>query len=119
MTRSEKILCVVYGVIAFSALIATWSNNIAFFNLPANGGLMGFLNAIYSNPAAASFANDLLLYAVAGSIFMVIEAQRLGIRHVWVYLVLSLAVAVSVMFPVFLIVRQVRISQMRQGMDKT
>jgi len=119
MTRSEKIVCVVYGVVAGAALIATWSNNIAFFNQPANGGALGFFNAIYANPAAASFTNDLLFFAIAGGIFMIIEAQRLGIRHVWVYLVLSLLVAISVMFPVFLIVRQIKISRMRQDADKT
>jgi len=115
MTRSEKILCVVYGFLALFALIATWSNNIAFFNQPANGGTLGFFSAIYANPAVASFTNDLLLFAIAGGIFMVIEAQHLGIRHVWVYLMLSLLVAISVMFPVFLIVRQIKISQMRPG----
>jgi len=114
MTRSEKILCMVYGSVAFIALIATWSNNIAFLNQPANGGAGGFFNAIYANPAVASFTNDLLLYAISGGIFMVVESQRLGIRHVWVYLALSLLLAISVMFPIFLLVRQIKISQIRE-----
>jgi len=113
MTRSEKNLCIVYAVIAVVALVATQVNNIAFFLQPQNGGMAGYINALYANPAVASFTNDILLYALAGSIFMAVEAQRLGIRYVWVYIVLSFLIAVSVMFPLFLIVRQYATSRQR------
>jgi hypothetical protein len=116
MTRSEKFLCITYGLIAVSALVGTWIHNIAFALLPGNGGAAGFIGALYAHPAAASITNDLLFFAVAGSIFMVAEGRRLGMRHVWVYLVLSLVTAVSVMFPVFLIFRQYTIARgRRQG----
>jgi uncharacterized protein DUF2834 len=111
MTRFEKTLCIVYAVIALVALAATWINNIAFFNQPQNGGALGFYSALYANPATASFTNDLLLYAISGCIFMAVEARRLGIRHVWIYILLSLLIAVSVMFPIFLIARQYEISR--------
>jgi len=113
MTRFEKTLCIVYAVIALVALAATWINNLAFFNQPQNGGMLGFYSALYANPATASFTNDLLLYAVAGCIFMAVEARRIGIRHVWVYILLSFLIAVSVMFPLFLIARQYEISRQR------
>ena len=113
MTRFEKTLCLVYAVIALVALAATWTHNIAFFNQPQNGGALGFYHAIYANPAAASFTNDLLLYAISGCIFMAVEARRVGIRHVWIYIVLSFVIAVSVMFPIFLIARQSEISRQR------
>ena len=113
MTRSEKTLCIVYAVIAVVALVATQVNNIAFFLQPQNGGMMGYISALYVNPAAASFTNDILLYALAGCIFMAVEARRLGIRHVWVYILLSFLVAVSVMFPLFLIARQYEMSRQR------
>ena len=113
MTRSEKTLCIVYAVIAVVALVVTQVNNIAFFLQPQNGGMVGYILALYANPAAASFTNDIILYVLAGFIFMVIEARRLGIRHVWVYLLLSGLIAVSVMFPLFLIARQYEISRQR------
>ena len=117
MTRSEKTLCIVYAVIAVVALVVTQANNIAFFLQPQNGGMnggiVGYVSALYANPAVASFTNDLILYVVAGYIFMVVEARRLGIRHVWVYLLLSSFLAVSVMFPLFLIARQITMSQHR------
>ena len=113
MTRSEKTLCIVYAIIAVVALVVTQVNNIAFFLQPQNGGIVGYINALYANPATASFTNDIILYVVAGYIFMAVEAQRLGIRYVWVYILLSSLIAVSVMFPLFLIARQFEISRQR------
>ena len=40
---SSKVLCAVYGVIAIAALIATWSQNAAYFDNPG-GFLLEFLN---------------------------------------------------------------------------
>ena len=113
MTRSEKSLCIVYAVIAVVAFAATQINNIAFFVQPQYGGWAGYVAALYANPAVASFTNDILLYALAGCIFMAVEARRLGIRYVWVYILLSFFLAVSVMFPLFLIARQYEISRQR------
>jgi Ca2+/Na+ antiporter len=113
MIRSEKILCSIYAIIAFVALIATWSNNLAFIREPENQNVVSFYRALYANPAAASFTNDLLLYALAGFIFMALEARRLHIRFVWAHILLSLFIAVSVMFHLFLIARQIAISQHR------
>ncbi|HEU0295182.1 MAG TPA: DUF2834 domain-containing protein [Anaerolineales bacterium] len=113
MTRSEKIICGLYAAIAVIALVTTWTNNIAFMLEPENQNALSFFRALYANGATASITNDLLLYALAGSIFMVLEARRLHMRHVWVYILLSLLIAVSVMFPLFLIARQIKMSQQR------
>jgi hypothetical protein len=102
--------CTVYGVIAFAALILTWSQNLAFFAQRDNGGLAGFLRDAWANHAAASLGNDVILVALTAAVFMVIEARRLGIRHVWVFFVLALGVAISVAFPLFLIVRERRLA---------
>jgi len=113
MSHFEKTLCIAYALLSLAALVATWINNIAFFLQPQNGGILGFHSALYANPAAASFTNDLLLYAISGCIFMAVEAHRLGIRYAWVYILLSFLIAVSVMFPLFLIARQIEISRQR------
>ncbi|MFZ2173599.1 MAG: DUF2834 domain-containing protein [Rhodococcus sp. (in: high G+C Gram-positive bacteria)] len=106
MTPARRNLCVVYGVIAFVALIATWWNNIAYV---ADGGdLWGFFRDGYANYASSSLTNDLLLLTLAAVVFMLVEARRLGIKYVWVYVVLSFAIAISVMFPLFLIARERR-----------
>lgn len=117
MTGNEKILCWVYAVIALAALVATWTNNIAFFAQPENREVMSFVQALYQNHASASITNDILLFGLAAFIFMVHEAKRLAVPHVWVYILLSCLVAVSVMFPLFLIARQVAVAKQRANQE--
>lgn len=115
MTQKEKMLCVLYALFAAGALVATWTHNLAFFALPDNGGALGFIRMGYANPAAASLSNDLLFMCFAAFVFMGVEAKRLGIRFVWVYMLLSLLIAVSVMFPLFLLARQQRLAALNRA----
>ena len=103
---SSRALCWVYGLIAAGALVATWSQNIRFFGEEDNGGLGGFIDGMYENAAAASISNDLLFMLLAAFVLMFFEGRRLGIRHLWVYFVGSFLIAVSVMFPLFLLARE-------------
>jgi Terpene cyclase DEP1 len=109
LSSRGKALCALYGALSLIALVATWSFNLQFFALPDNGGLMGFVRGGYANPAAASLTNDLLMLGAACAVFMLTEARRLKIRFVWVYVVLSFAIAISVMFPLFMVARQIRL----------
>lgn len=111
MDGSSKLLCAIYALLAAIALLATWSQNLAFMALPENGGGIGFVRAALSNPAAASITFDLLFFGLAACVWMIAEAQRLGIRFVWLYVVLSLLIGISVMFPMFLIARQLKLPQ--------
>lgn len=111
MKTGDRVLITLYAVLAAGALYATWSNNLEYFALPDNGGIVGFFRHGYVNPAAASLSNDLLFVCLAAFTFMLSEARRLGIRLVWLYIALSLAVAVSVMFPLFLIARQLKLAK--------
>jgi hypothetical protein len=107
LPTSRKILCVVYGVIAVAALVATWSQNLAYFDKPARF-LLNFLNDSKVNPASRSLAVDILLFFLAAMILMVIEARKHGVKFVWLYIVGGFAIAISVTFPLFLIARELR-----------
>ena len=111
MTRSEKLLCLVYAIIAVIALITTWSNNLAFMAQPENQNIRSWIDALYVNHAAASFTNDLLMLGLAGCIFMAVEGWRLHMRFVWAYILLSGPTAISFTFPLFLIARQITLSR--------
>lgn len=111
MQTRDRLICAIYVVLAAGALYATWSNNLAFFALPDNGGLAGFIRMSYANPAAASVANDVAFVCLAAFVFMITEARRLQMRFAWVYVALSLAVAISVMFPLFLLARHARLAR--------
>ena len=104
---SRKVRCVIYGAIAVAALIATWSQNLAYFDKPARF-LLDFMNDSKVTPASRSLTVDILLFALAATILMVIEARKHGVKLVWLYIVGGFAIAISVTFPLFLIARELR-----------
>jgi hypothetical protein len=110
MSKSDKTLCVVYGAIAAVALVGTWSQNILFFSEAGTTSGLGFIQACFANHAAASISIDILLFGLAAGVFMGVESKRHGIPHLWLYIVLSFAIAISVMFPLFMIARQRRMA---------
>jgi hypothetical protein len=100
----------VYATIAIAALIATWSQNVAYFDNPA-GFLVDFLDDSKVTPASRSLTVDIVLFFLAAAIFMVIEARKHRVRFVWAYIVGGLTIAISVTFPLFLIARELRIGR--------
>ena len=106
---SRRILCVVYAAIAVVALVATWSQNIAFFR--EGGSFWGFFEALKVNPASRSFTVDIALLLLSVAILMVIEARRLGVRFVLAYILGGFAIAISVTFPLFLLARELRLEK--------
>jgi hypothetical protein len=112
MSTKDKLTCATYALIALLALPATWINNIAFMQQP-NNSLMDFMNAAYVNAAAASLSNDLLFVAIAASMFMVIEGRRIGVRYLWLYITFSAIVAISVTFPLFLLARHIKLTNIQ------
>ena len=99
----------IYAVLALVSLIGTWSHNIAFMREAGNASALGFIRACFANHASSSITIDIVLFSLAAFVFMGVESKRHGIRHVWIYMVLSLLIAVSVMFPLFLIARERRL----------
>ncbi len=108
INKKDKTLICIYIFIAAAALFFTWYQNILFMKTNV-GGAADFIKGMYANHAAASIANDILFLGVAINIFMIIEAKRLGIKYVWLYILLSFIVAISVTVPVFFAIRQINI----------
>ena len=81
--RSSKVLCVVYGLIAAAALVATWTQNTAYLHAGIGRFFIDFLAGVEVTPASRSIACDILYFFLAAAIFMVIEARKHGIRFVW------------------------------------
>ncbi|MGV0806416.1 DUF2834 domain-containing protein [Mycolicibacterium setense] len=116
LTRNDKILCGTYAVIALVAFVATWWNNIGFFTTESTS-LIDFARSGYVNYGASSLTNDLLLMGLAAFVFMIVEARRIGVPKVWIYIVLSAVIAVSVAFPLYLIRRQLVLAERRAAAD--
>jgi hypothetical protein len=106
MTLSRKALCLAYGVIALVALIGTWGNNIAYLSEGFIGANKKFWAETLVNPASRSITVDIFFLGLAVFVWMVLEARRLRMRGVWLYLLFGMLVAISVTVPIFLINRE-------------
>jgi Terpene cyclase DEP1 len=102
---SRKFLCAGYGAVAVAALIVTWGPNLAY---SPDRFMSDFLNDLKVTPASRSYTGDLLMLALAATIFMVIEARKHDIKHVWLYIVGGVATAMAFTFPLFLMARELR-----------
>jgi hypothetical protein len=102
MTRHWSPLAVVYLLLAIVGLVGTW-----WFNIRAIAESRNYLgDLVTSGPAVSSITVDLLVVAVAGSVFIIIEARRLGMRLGWLYVVGAGLTAFAFTFPLFLAMRQ-------------
>lgn len=65
-----------------------------------------YLTAWFTSNADLVLASDLSVVAIAAGIFMVIEGRRVGMKRVWLYLLLSGVTALACTFPLFLAMRE-------------
>jgi hypothetical protein len=111
MTISRKMLCVTYALIGVVALVGTWGNIVP---LAKRQGFWGaqwqFWQDVLVNESSRFITVDVLFLGLAVLIWMVLEARRLGIPGVWLYVVFSVLIAISVAFPLYLIHRERRLA---------
>lgn len=111
MTRHLTPLAIAYLVIAVVGLVGTW-----WFNALAIVQMNDFVtDLVTSGPAVSSITVDLLVVAVAGSVFILMEARRLRMRLAWLYVVGSALTAFAFTFPLFLAMRQRRITELARA----
>jgi len=103
---SRKNLCIAYGLIALFALIGTWGNNLTYLPLGFVGANQAFWTDTLANPASRSITVDIFFLGLAVFVWMVLEARRLAMRGVWLYLLFGMIIAISVTVPLFLILRE-------------
>lgn len=107
MTKHWSPLAVVFLVLAVVGLIGTWTYNaIAIIEMRDFIG-----DLVSSGPAVSSINVDLLVVAIAGSVFIIVEARRLGMRFGWLYVVASGITAFAFTFPLFLAMRQRKLNE--------
>eukprot|EP01031_Cornospumella_fuschlensis_P021341 gene21341-26147_t len=98
MLKNWTPLAVAYLVLSVIGLAGT-----AAFNALAVVQMRDFFGDWWgSGPAVSSLTVDLLIVAITGSILIIIEAKRLGMKRAWLYLLLSGVTAFAFTFPLFL-----------------
>lgn len=95
-------LALTYLVLSVVGLIGTWTYNI--IAIVERRDYLGDWGG--SGAAVSSLTVDLLIAAIVGSIFIIVEARRLGMKRGWLYVVLSGVTAFACMFPLFLCMRE-------------
>lgn len=114
MSSARKTLCGLYLACAVIALIGTWRQNIQFMSDQGLGfpeGFTQFWPALLVNRATVSITVDIFMLALAAVIWMVLEARRLQLRFVWLYVLFGILIAISVTFPLFLYARERRLAE--------
>ena len=113
MTRHWTPLALVYACLAVVGLLGTW-----FFNVLAIVQLRDFIgDLVTSGPAVSSISVDLLVVAVAGSIFVIVEARRLGMRFGWLYVAGAALTAFAFTLPLFLAMRERRRTELAYAVE--
>jgi hypothetical protein len=111
MTRDWTPLAFVYLLLAVAGLIGTWT-----FNVLAVVQMADFIgDLVTSGPAVSSITIDLLVAAVAGSVFIIVEARRLRMRFGWLYVVGAGLTAFAFTFPLFLAMRQRHLTRLARA----
>ena len=65
-----------------------------------------FFTLLFSNSVSGFFGMDVIVSSIVLWIFVISEGRRLGMKHLWLYVVCNLAVGVSLALPLFLLFRE-------------
>ena len=103
----KSVLFWIYLGLSLTGLITAWT-----FNGLAVAHNENYGSAWFGSAVDWVLSTDLLIVAIAVVIFMIVEARRLGMKRVWIYILLSGVTAMAFTFPLFLAMRERRLIQL-------
>lgn len=96
----------IYMVLAVVGLVTAWIfNGLAVMNSE------DYASAWFGTAVDWVLSADLTIVAIAVVVFMITEARRLGMKRVWLYILLSGVTAMAFTFPLFLAMRERTLAQ--------
>jgi hypothetical protein len=101
MNKSQNARFITYLVLAITGFVTAMVFNGIAVMTEAN-----YAGAWFGTAVDWVLSADLTVVALASVVFMLSEAQRLGMRRVWVYIALSFVTAMAFTFPLFLAMRE-------------
>ena len=96
---------VFFLILSLVGLITAW-----VFNGIASVTGQNYLDAWLGSAVDWVLSLDILIVAIAGSAFMIFEARKLGMKRVWIYILLSGLTAFAFTFPLFLAMREKKLA---------
>lgn len=103
--RHLYLLLAVIGLILPYSQVVPWLAEHHALNMSI------FLRDLFANRISAFFAMDVIVSAVVLISFIQTEGKRLGMRVLWLPTIGTLVVGVSLGFPLFLYLRQLRLDR--------
>ncbi|OGW24907.1 MAG: hypothetical protein A2X59_12620 [Nitrospirae bacterium GWC2_42_7] len=87
-----------------------WYILVGFFGTE-NVSLPSFFISIFANNVASAVAADLIVSGLVFFAFVYFEGRRMGLKHLWIYVLATLLVGLSFGLPLFLYYRAKAIEQ--------
>ncbi len=109
-----------YGAFALAGAVVPWYFNIR--HMRESGELLTpqmWLSGGFVNSLTGSITSDFLIGTIPVLVWMVVEARRLGMRHLWFYVVTTFLVAFAFSCPLFLLMREFRLQAIRLNGDRS
>lgn len=106
------LLVVFYGLFAVAGAVVPWYFNIQYMR--ESGELLTpqrWLAAGFVNPLTGSITSDFLIGTIPVLLWIVIEARRLGMRHLWIYVLGTFLIAFAFTCPLFLMMRELHLQR--------
>jgi Terpene cyclase DEP1 len=100
----------IYAAMAIAGISLTWYFNIQFMLQQGGFSIADYTHAINVNPAASSISIDIFTAAFTFIFWSFFESRRLGMRHWWIYILLTFGIAMAFAFPLFLLMRERKIA---------
>ncbi len=97
----RKPLFWVYLLLSITGLVTAW-----VYNYLAVIAGQDYGSAWTATAVDLVLTYDLGILAIAGAIFMIVEGRRIGLKRVWLLLLLSGITAMAFVFPLFLALRE-------------
>lgn len=92
------LLCILGTVLPYSQLIPFLLHN--GLDLPL------LIDQLFANSISSCFGLDVIISAIVLLVFIVHEGTRLGMKNLWIYIISTLLIGVSLGLPLFLLMRQ-------------
>ena len=102
----RKPLFWVYLLLSITGLVTAW-----VYNYLAVVADQDYGSAWTATAVDLVLTYDLGIVAIAGAIFMIVEGRRIGLKRVWLLLLLSGITAMAFVFPVFLALRERKLTK--------
>lgn len=117
MSARQKLLCLLYVLIALLALVGTWGHALPYLPLGIVQANVRFWQDTLVNPASRFIGVDIIMLCMAVWLWMLTEARRLGLRGAWWYIAGAILIGVSTFVPLFLVHREVARARRGEGHD--